>query len=163
MGGMASTRPEPGTPAPLFSLQDQHGQTVRLEDLRGRWVVLYFYPKDDTPGCTKEACSFRDAMPNLDGLNAVVLGVSGDDAESHTAFASKHNLPFQLLVDSDHAVARVYGAWGMKNLYGRKFEGILRSTFLIDPEGSIAKVWARVSTATHGDDVAAWLHDHQAA
>ncbi len=142
-----------GAPAPTFALEDQNGNTVRLEDLRGRWVVLYFYPKDDTPGCTAEACSFRDAFGELEAEGAVVLGVSGDDAASHRKFAAKHSLPFPLLVDSDHAVAKAYGAYGVKRMYGREFEGVLRQTFLIDPEGRLARVWRTVKPAGHAAEV----------
>lgn len=154
---MATTMPEAGVQAPAVSLTDQRGETVELESLRGKWVVLYFYPRDDTPGCTKEACSFRDSDAELAQAGAVVLGVSGDSEASHRKFADKHSLPFTLLSDGDHAVARAYGAWGLKKNYGREYEGIIRSTFLIDPEGNVAKVWPRVKPAAHGDEVLAWL------
>ncbi|MCS7293945.1 MAG: thioredoxin-dependent thiol peroxidase [Chloroflexota bacterium] len=149
----AETELREGAPAPAFALQDQHGNTVRLEDLRGQWVVLYFYPKDDTPGCTAEACSFRDAYGELAAAGAVVLGVSGDDAASHRKFAEKHGLPFPLLVDEGHAVAKAYGAFGVKRMYGREYEGVLRQTFLIDPEGRIARVWRTVKPADHAAEV----------
>lgn len=150
-----------GDPAPSFALEDQDGTVVRLEDLRGTWVVLYFYPKDDTPGCTTEACSFRDAYGELTAAGAVVLGVSGDDAGSHRKFAGKHHLPFRLLVDNDHAVARRYGAFGTKRLYGREYEGVLRQTFLIDPEGRLAKVWLAVKPANHAGEVLAVLRERR--
>lgn len=152
-----TTTLEAGQPAPTFSATDQDGATVSLEDLRGKWVVLYFYPRDNTPGCTKEACSFRDNHGELEQLGAVVLGVSGDSAASHTKFAAKYELPFRLLVDHDHEVARAFGAWGLKKQYGREYEGIIRSTFLIDPEGRVAKAWPKVKPPEHGREVADWL------
>ena len=145
---------EVGTLAPDFALPDQEGRTHRLSDYRGRWVVLYFYPKDDTPGCTKEACGFRDQMGSLKALDAVVLGVSADDVESHKRFAEKYGLNFPLLADPERKVIGAYGAWGTKNLYGKEVEGVLRQTFLIDPEGRIAKVWRKVSPEGHALEVA---------
>lgn len=145
---------EVGTLAPDFALPDQEGRTHRLSDYRGRWVVLYFYPKDDTPGCTKEACGFRDQMGSLKALDAVVLGVSADDVESHKRFAEKYGLNFPLLADPERKVIGAYGAWGKKNLYGKEVEGVLRQTFLIDPEGRIAKVWRKVSPEGHALEVA---------
>ncbi|TBH20030.1 thioredoxin-dependent thiol peroxidase [Thermus thermamylovorans] len=145
---------EPGTAAPDFALPDQEGRTHRLSDYRGRWVVLYFYPKDDTPGCTKEACGFRDRMGDLVALGAVVLGVSADDVESHRRFAEKYGLNFPLLSDPGRQAILAYGAWGKKNLYGKEYEGVLRQTFLIDPEGRIAKVWRKVSPEGHAEEVA---------
>ena len=145
---------EVGTLAPDFALPDQEGRTHRLSDYRGRWVVLYFYPKDDTPGCTKEACGFRDQMGSLKALDAVVLGVSADDVESHKRFAEKYGLNFPLLADPERRVIGAYGAWGKKNLYGKEVEGVLRQTFLIDPEGRIAKVWRKVSPEGHALEVA---------
>lgn len=152
-----------GERAPSFALEDQDGTVVRLEDFRGKWVVLYFYPKDDTPGCTTEACGFRDAYAELTAAGAIVLGVSGDDASSHRRFAAKHQLPFRLLVDSSHAVARLYGAFGTKRLYGREYEGVLRQTFLIDPEGRLAKIWRAVKPANHAAEVLAALGDRRAS
>ncbi len=152
------TMPQTGTQAPVFNLDDQAGQKHELRDYRGKWVVLYFYPKDDTPGCTKEACSFRDNYGAIQAAGAVVLGVSADSAASHQKFAAKYDLPFTLLVDDDdHSAARAYGAYGMKKQYGREYEGVIRSTFIIDPAGCIAKSWAKVKTDTHGADVLAWL------
>ncbi len=117
-------------------------------------MVLYFYPKDDTPGCTKEACGFRDRMGDLQELGAVVLGVSADDVQSHKRFAEKYGLNFPLLADPGREVILAYGAWGKKNLYGKEYEGVLRQTFLIDPEGRIAKVWRKVSPEDHAEEVA---------
>jgi len=117
-------------------------------------VVLYFYPKDDTPGCTKEACGFRDRMGDLQELGAVVLGVSADDVQSHKRFAEKYGLNFPLLADPEREVILAYGAWGKKNLYGKEYEGVLRQTFLIDPEGRIAQVWRKVSPEDHAEEVA---------
>ncbi len=149
--------PSAGDPAPPFELKDQAGKVHRLPDYHGRWVVLYFYPKDDTPGCTKEACGFRDNHGAIQAADAAVLGVSGDSTASHQKFAEKYQLPFPLLVDEDHAVARAYGAYGMKKNYGREYEGVIRSTFIVDPAGRIAKVYAKVKTDTHGADILAWL------
>lgn len=154
------TRPPITADAPPFDLKDQAGEEVRLRDLKGRWVVLYFYPRDDTAGCTKEACSFRDNHAAIQATGATVLGVSGDSEASHEKFASKYNLPFQLLVDEDHSVARAYGAWGTKNMYGRQYEGVLRSTFIIGPDGKVAAVWPKVKPDGHGEEVLAWLREH---
>ncbi|HEY4669626.1 MAG TPA: thioredoxin-dependent thiol peroxidase [Tepidiformaceae bacterium] len=154
------TMPALAAEAPPFELKNQDGEVVRLRDLKGGRVVLYFYPKDDTSGCTREACSFRDNHDAIRATGATVLGISGDTEASHRKFAAKHNLPFQLLVDDDHAVARAYGAWGMKSMYGRQYEGVLRSTFIIDPAGRIAAVWPKVKPAGHGDEVLAWLREH---
>ncbi len=144
---------EEGDPAPDFELEADSGDTVRLTDLRGRRVILFFYPKDDTSGCTKEACGFRDGLPDFESLDAAVLGVSPDGVTSHQRFRDKYDLNFPLLVDSDHAVAEAYGAWGQKKLYGREYEGILRSTFVIDPEGRIERVYANVRPADHAEQV----------
>jgi peroxiredoxin Q/BCP len=149
--------PEAGAPAPSFTLPDQDGKPVSLKDFAGKWVVLYFYPKDDTPGCTKEACSFRDSHAALQARGAVVLGVSGDSTASHRKFADKYGLPFPLLADTDHAVARAYGAWGTKRMYGKEYEGLIRSTVIIDPEGRVAKTWPKVKPEGHGAEVLAWL------
>jgi peroxiredoxin Q/BCP len=152
--------PEVSTPAPQFSLKDQEGREVSNATLKGRWAVIYFYPKDDTPGCTKEACNFRDNHAAIEAAGAVVLGVSGDSAAAHQKFAAKYGLPFQLLVDEGNAVARAFGAWGTKNMYGRTYEGIIRSTVVIDPEGRIAKVWPKVKPDAHGAEVLNWLREH---
>ena len=136
-----------GELAPPFSLTDAAGKRVALEDLAGRDVVLYFYPKDDTPGCTKEACGFRDAWTALQELGVEVLGVSPDSAESHTRFAEKYRLPFRLLSDPDKHVMETYGAWGEKTLYGRKTTGVIRSTVWIGADGRVRRHWPRVSDA----------------
>ena len=143
-----------GDIAPNFTLSDQDGRSHTLEDYRGRWVVLYFYPKDDTPGCTKEACNFRDEKGRLEELGAVVLGVSADDVESHGRFHSKYGLNFPLLSDSQKNMIRAYGAWGTKTMYGREYEGVLRCTYLIDPQGRVARVWDKVKPDAHALEVA---------
>ena len=145
--------PDVGDKAPAFSLEDQSGKTVKLSDLKGKTVVLYFYPKDDTPGCTREACAFRDEHSALQKAGAVVLGVSPDSGPSHAKFSGKYRLPFPLLADTDHAVSEKYGAWGEKSLYGRKFMGITRSTYLIDGSGKVARVWPKVKVDGHVDQV----------
>jgi thioredoxin-dependent peroxiredoxin len=129
---------KPGDPAPDFDTVDEQGNPVRLQDLRGKRVVLYFYPKDNTPGCTTQACGFRDRYADLEQRNAVVLGVSGDSAKAHQSFKNKFELPFPLLLDQDHKIAEAYDVWREKSLYGRKYMGILRSHFVIDEEGKIA-------------------------
>jgi peroxiredoxin Q/BCP len=144
-----------GDKAPPFALPSNEGRIVRLADLKGKPVVLYFYPKDDTPGCTKEACSFRDAWSEIQETGAVVLGVSPDDAASHEKFRTKYRLPFPLLSDPDHAVAEAYGAWGEKSMFGRKYEGILRTTFLIDGTGVVQRVFEKVRPEGHADEVLA--------
>ena len=148
---------EAGAPAPDFKLRDDRGKEVRLSSLRGKTVVLFFYPKDDTPGCTKEACSFRDRKSEIEGRGAVVLGVSPDTVASHGKFRDKHSLNFPLLADPDHQVAEAYGAWREKNLYGKKALGVQRSTFLIDDAGKVRKVWKKVSVAGHDEEVLAAL------
>ena len=142
-----------GDRAPAFTLPEPSGRQVKLSDFRGKKVVLYFYPKDDTPGCTVEACAFRDAHESIASKNAVVLGVSPDAADSHARFIGKFGLPFTLLSDADHAVAEAYGAWGEKNLYGKKTVGILRSTFIIDEHGRIAKIFRKVKPDGHAQGV----------
>ena len=142
-----------GLVAPDFSLVDQQGNTVRLSDYRGQWVVLYFYPKDMTPGCTQEACSFRDVHADLVQEGAVVLGVSADDVQSHRKFADKYELPFPLLADTDHTVSEAYGAWRKKHMYGKEFWGVDRITYLIAPDGTVHQVFTKVKPATHGDEV----------
>jgi peroxiredoxin Q/BCP len=148
-----------GERAPEFELQSDRGDTVRLEDFRGRRIVLYFYPKDDTSGCTKEACGFRDAMPELEDLDTVVLGVSPDDVGSHAKFRSKYDLNFPLLADPEHEVASAYGVWGKKKMYGRKYEGILRTTFVIGPDGQVEKVFENVKPAEHAEEILQALGD----
>ncbi len=134
-----------GDLAPDFALPSDTGDTVRLSDFRGKRVVLYFYPKDDTSGCTTQACGFRDAYPQIEEKNAVVLGVSPDGVKSHQKFKTKHNLPFTLLVDEDHSVAEAYGVWAEKSMYGKKYMGINRSHFVIDEEGRLIDVQIKVS------------------
>jgi peroxiredoxin Q/BCP len=138
---------EEGKTAPAFTLPDQNGNKVSLKDLAGKNLILYFYPKDDTPGCTKEACGFRDGWKELQKLGAVVLGVSADGAESHKKFISKYKLPFTLLSDSDRKVMEKYGAWGEKMMYGKKTVGVIRSTVWIGPDGKVKRHWARVPKA----------------
>lgn len=145
--------PEAGCDAPAFNLTSDSGEQVELSALKGNPVVLFFYPRDDTPGCTKEACAFRDRKQELQDLGATVLGVSCDSVESHVKFRDKYDLNFPLLADEDHATAEQYGAWREKNMYGKKSMGIQRSTFLIDEEGKIAKVWKRVTVDGHDTQV----------
>lgn len=144
---------EAGQPAPKFQLNDDKGKTISLDSLQGKPVVLYFYPKDDTPGCTKQACAFRDRKKELEDLGAVVIGMSPDDQGSHAAFRDKFDLNFPLLVDTDHKVAEQYGAWREKNMYGKKSMGIQRSTFLIGADGVVKKVWKRVKVDGHDEKV----------
>ena len=146
-----------GKKAPAFSLEDQQGKTHRLKDYTGRHVVLFFYPKDDTPGCTTEACAFRDAEPDWSKSGAVVLGISVLDTKSKAKFAAKHRLNFPLLSDADHAVADAYGTWQEKSLYGRKYMGVARITYLIGPDGKVLKRWDKVSPAQHVPEVLAAL------
>jgi thioredoxin-dependent peroxiredoxin len=146
-----------GAPAPDFTLRSDTGEEVTLSSLRGRPVVLYFYPKDDTPGCTKQACGIRDNYSAFSDRGAVVLGVSPDEETSHVKFKEKYGLPFTLLADPDHAVADEYGVWGERNAYGKTYMGIERSTFLIDSDGNVAKVMRKVKPDTHADDVLASL------
>ena len=151
---------EPGSPAPAFTLTDGEGRPVSLTDFAGRHLVLYFYPKDDTPGCTKEACGFRDAWRELQDLGVAVLGVSADDAASHARFASKYRLPFPLLSDPDHRVMTAYGAYGEKMMYGVKKVGVIRSTVWIGPDGRVRHHWARVANAErHPEQVLTTLRD----
>ena len=148
---------EEGTKAPDFTLPAHDGTRFKLSSLKGGAVVLYFYPKDDTPGCTKEACGFRDTAAKLARLGAVVIGVSPDGPDSHERFRVKYKLPFTLLADVDHKVAEKYGAWREKNMYGKKTMGIARSTFLIDPAGRVAKVFKAVRAEGHAEQVLAAL------
>lgn len=148
---------ETGQMAPDFTLPDQDGQPFTLSSLRGGYVVLYFYPKDNTSGCTKEACSLNGELDAFSGLGARVVGVSADGSESHQRFIARYSLGFTLLSDGDHEVMKAYGAYGEKTMYGNKTVGVIRSTFLIDPEGRIARIWRKVNTATHGQDVRAAL------
>ncbi len=150
---------EEGKKAPAFNLATDEGKKVKLSDFEGSPVVLYFYPKDDTPGCTKEACAFRDRKSELTALGAVVLGVSADDVASHVKFRDKYSLNFPLLADIDHKVAEKYGAWREKNMYGKKSMGIQRSTFLIDGSGKVFKVWKRVQVDGHDNEVLAAVRE----
>ena len=142
-----------GTTAPAFKTTDQNGETVSLKDLRGQKVVLYFYPKDDTPGCTKEACSFRDAYSKFKKQDITVLGVSPDKEASHQKFVTKYQLPFTLLADTDHSIAESYGVWGEKKFMGRTYMGVHRTTFLIDEKGKIRKIFEKVEPEDHASEV----------
>ena len=144
---------EPGRKAPAFALPDQDGKTHRLGDYAGRPLILYFYPKDDTPGCTREACAFRDALPDFKKGRAAVLGMSVLDSARKAKFARKHRLNFPLLADPDHAVADKYGVWMKKSLYGRSYMGLCRVTFLIRPDGKVARRWDNVKVDGHAADV----------
>jgi thioredoxin-dependent peroxiredoxin len=144
---------EEGRPAPDFTLMSDTGEDVALADLRGRPVVLYFYPKDDTPGCTTQACGIRDAWGDFERAGAVVLGVSPDDEKSHEKFKQKFELPFTLLADTDHEVADAYGVWGEKTYAGKTYMGVLRSTFVIDGDGNVARIFRDVKPAEHADQV----------
>ena len=150
---------EEGQPAPDFELQTDRGESFSLSAHRGQPIVLYFYPKDDTPGCTVEACAFRDRRDEVAKRGAVVVGVSPDGVESHAAFRDKFALNFPLLADPDHAVADAYGAWGEKNMYGKKSMGIRRSTFLIGPDGVVRKAWKKVDVKQHDQQVLDALAD----
>ena len=150
---------EEGKPAPDFELKSDAGERVKLSELRGKPVVLYFYPKDDTPGCTTQACGIRDVYSDFRERGAVVLGVSPDDEASHVKFKEKYSLPFTLLADPDHQVADEYGVWKERNMYGKKSMGIERSTFVIDADGNLAKEMRRVKPDTHAADVLAALPD----
>jgi peroxiredoxin Q/BCP len=148
---------EPGATAPSFSLPDQDEQLVSLDDLKGGKVLVYFYPKDDTPGCTKEACQFNDNLHAFQRAGVPVLGISADDAESHRRFREKYGLGFPLLSDPDHSVMDAYGAWGEKTSYGRTGLGVIRSTFLIDEQGGIERAWYNVKADGHAEKVLAEL------
>jgi peroxiredoxin Q/BCP len=149
--------PNTGDAAPDFQLKDQNGNEVKLSQYRGKHVVLYFYPKDDTSGCTREACDFRDEHSALESAGAVVLGVSPDDTKSHLKFATKYSLPFPLLADTEREVCDAYGVWGEKSLYGRKFLGVTRATFVIDTQGKVARVWPKVKVDGHVQEILAAL------
>lgn len=156
-GAAVGALPAVGEPAPDFTLPTDEGTALTLSSLRGRPVVLYFYPKDDTSGCTTQACGFRDDFPRFAAGDAVILGVSPDSVRSHARFRAKHDLPFTLLADEDHAVAERYGVWAEKSMYGRKYWGNLRTTFVVDRDGRIARVFERVKPAGHAAEVAAAL------
>ena len=142
-----------GQTAPDFTLPDQNDQPHALGDYRGKWVALYFYPKDNTPGCTRQACAFRDADADLKRAGVVVLGVSPDDTASHRRFADKYNLPFPLLADEGAAICQAYGVWQQKSMFGRKYIGVARTTYLIDPSGDVAHRWDKVKVDRHAADV----------
>ena len=142
-----------GSTAPAFTTTDTDGNTVKLKDLRGKKVVLYFYPKDDTPGCTKEACSFRDAFSGFKKKGITILGVSPDKQSAHQKFTEKYKLPFTLLSDTDHAIAEAYESWGEKKFMGRTYLGVLRNTFLIDEKGKIKKIFEKVKPEEHASEV----------
>lgn len=148
-----------GKKAPAFTLPDQNGNKVKLADLAGAWVVLYFYPRDDTPGCTTEACDFTSTLREFAALDAKVLGCSPDAPEKHIKFIAKHKLGVDLLSDPEHALMDKYGAYGEKTMYGKKVQGVIRSTFLIDPQGKVAHVWPRVSVKGHAAQVLAKLQE----
>lgn len=155
--------PEAGDRAPDIELPDASGAVHRLADRRGQWTIVYFYPQDDTPGCTVEACQFRDLIDQIREGGADVWGISPDNAASHRRFGDKFGLPFTLLSDPDHAVAERYGAWQLKSLYGRESMGIVRSSFLVDPDGRIARAWPKVKADGHAADVLAALAEARAA
>jgi peroxiredoxin Q/BCP len=152
---------DPGKKAPAFKLKDQNGQAHSLADYAGRPVVLYFYPKDDTPGCTTETCEFRDALPKFDATQAVVLGASILDEASKAKFAAKHNVTFPLLADADNAVAEKYGVWQEKSQYGRTYMGIVRTTYLIGPDGRVARRWDKFKVDGHAAEVLAAVKELQ--
>jgi peroxiredoxin Q/BCP len=152
-----------GSPAPDFTVETDEGKQVSLRDYRGHWVVLYFYPKADTPGWTVEACAFRDALPRFEGLDAIVLGDSLDSVEKQAKFKKKYDLPFTLLADKDHKIAEAYGAWQEKSMMGKKYMGIVRSTVIIDPQGKVARVFEKVKDAeSHPAEVTDALAELQA-
>ncbi len=142
-----------GTQAPSFELTDQHGDVHRLSDYQGQTIVLYFYPKDDTPGCTKEACSFRDAYQDFREAGVQILGISPDSEKSHMKFVEKYDLPFILLSDPDHVICEAYGVWGLKKYMGKEYEGVYRTTFIIGPEGEIQRVFENVKPSEHSQEV----------
>ena len=150
-----------GAPAPDFSAETDKGDTVALKDFAGKHVVLYFYPKDDTPGCTVEACAFRDNIGILEQEGAVVLGISLDSVESHQQFRDKFELPFTLLADPEHKVADAYGVYGPKTFKEHKYMGVDRATFIIGPDGALAKVWPEVNPQGHAEEVLSWLREHK--
>ena len=155
--------PDVGDPAPEIALPDETGTIHRLADQRGRWTIVYFYPKDDTPGCTVEACEFRDANETIHERGADVWGISPQGAMSKRAFREKFGLPFLLLADTDHAVAEAYGSWVEKMNYGKPYMGVARTTFLVDPDGRIARTWPKVKPEGHAAEVIAALDEAQAA
>lgn len=151
---------EIGQTAPNFTLPNQNGENITLSDLKGKWVVLYFYPKALTPGCTTQAENLRDHMKDLKALGAEVIGVSADDTKKLAKFAEKHELPFTLVGDTEHTMLEAYDMWKEKSMYGRKYMGVMRSTFIIDPQGKIAHFIEKASPKTHHEDVTKWLKEH---
>jgi len=151
-----------GDKAPDFMLPDQDGKVHTLSDYRGRWLLLYFYPKDDTPGCTKESCMLRDTFPRFDATHARVIGISADSVESHAKFARKYDLPFPLIADTEKKVIEAYGVWGEKKMLGRTYRGIRRTSFLIDSEGVVRKIYERVKPEVHAEEVLADLASFEA-
>ncbi len=156
-----NTLPKLGAVAPAINLLDQDGQKHKLADYKGQWVLIYFYPKDDTSGCTTEACGIRDAFPRFNKLKAKVFGISADSVASHKKFAEKYKLPFTLLADEDKKVVEKYGVWAEKNMYGRKYFGINRTSFLVDPNSKIVRVYEKVKPAEHTAQVLADLTELQ--
>ena len=156
------TTPRAGHEAPPFELDNQDGTTVSLNDFHGRWIVLYAYPKDDTPGCTTEACDFTAGLSSFTKLNAAIVGISPDSPRSHRKFIEKYDLKVTLLSDPDHAMLKAYGAWGMKKNYGKEYEGVIRTTVLINPEGIVTQVWPAVNVEGHADAVRAALEEFSA-
>jgi peroxiredoxin Q/BCP len=152
---------EAGMAAPNFTLEANDGEKISLSDFQGKNIVLYFYPKDMTPGCTTEACDFRDQYENFEALNAVILGVSPDPVNKHVKFVEKYGLPFLLLADPDHQVAEAYGVWQLKKNYGKEYMGIERSTFVIDKEGKIAKEWRKVKVKGHVEEALNFIRENQ--
>lgn len=150
-----------GEPAPEFTLADEEGRMHSLSDYSGKPVVLYFYPKDDTPGCTKEACGFRDDYSAYEEAGVVILGVSPDTSKSHAKFKTKYELPFTLLADPDHDVLKLYGVWGLKKSFGREYEGVFRTTFLIGEDGKILRVFKKVKPAVHSAEILSVLDDKE--
>ena len=144
---------EAGVKAPDFKLPDETGRTRSIDEFKGQYVLLYFYPKDDTPGCTTEACNFRDDYSQYQDANVIILGVSPDTPDSHARFKEKYQLPFSLLADEDHQVCELYKVWGLKKNFGKEYEGVHRTTYLIDPDGMIEKVFQNVSPANHSAEV----------
>ncbi|WP_223067000.1 thioredoxin-dependent thiol peroxidase [Paenibacillus caui] len=158
---MAEQELEIGQVVPDFTLPASSGASVTLSEFRGKKVVIYFYPKDQTPGCTQEACDFRDRTEYFAQHGAVLLGISGDDIKSHNRFAGKYELPFPLLSDEDHSVSRMFGVWQIKKMYGREFEGIARSTFLLDEEGRLVREWRKVKVKNHAEEVLEAVRQHE--
>ncbi len=150
-----ATRPEPGDKAPPFSSKDQSGQEISLDNFKGKKLILYFYPKDNTPGCTAEACSLRDGYDRLLEAGFAVVGVSPDSEKSHINFAKKHDLPFHLIADTDKELLKKYGAWGEKKMYGKTYEGVIRTTFIISGDGTIEHVIPKVDTKNHTEQIMA--------